>query len=130
MIVLNFAHPLNQTQVKQLEDLCLDTVEEIRIPVQLDLEQPVDNQIQQIVNGIGWSIEQWQKQEYLVIPPSLSTASAVLIADILGRSGALPLIVRSKMVGEGVFSRWEIAEIVSLESVKNAYKDTRRVENV
>jgi hypothetical protein len=59
MLILNFSHPLTGEQQAQIETLAHTTIDEVRtIPVQVNQEEPLEQQIRAIVNSIQLTPEQ------------------------------------------------------------------------
>lgn len=125
MIVLNFGHPLTEPQIAAVKELySVETVQVIDVKVQVDMNQPLAPQITALVDGIGITGEQYQTQPILVNLPGLAPAGAVLLAELHGRMGYFPPIIRMKQVA-GPPPVFEVAEIVNLASVRNAARQKR-----
>lgn len=126
MILLNFAHPLTTPQLERLIALvgsAPDRVQDIRS--QFDLQQPFQQQIVTLLDDLGITTQQWQQGGWLIVLPSLNYAAAVLLAELHGRMGHFPAIVRLRPVAGAVVTEYDIAEIINLEAVRSAAR-TRR----
>lgn len=126
MNILNFAHPLTPKQIEQITSIvgtAPDAIIDIRI--QLDLEAAFQPQIVAIVDGLNLTPEQWQTGGWLVALPSLNYAAAVLLAELLGRMGHFPAMLRLRPVAGALVTEYDVAEIVNLEAVRAAAR-TRR----
>lgn len=124
MYILNFAHPLTDEQRAQVEALTgLQTTEIKTIKVQVDVEQPLPPQISALVDTIGFTADEWQNKPMVINPPGLSTAAAVLMAELHGRMGYFPPIIRLKQ--EGTPPRFVVAEVINLADVRNAARQKR-----
>jgi hypothetical protein len=126
MVVLNFAHPLTPEQQQQIEALAGQPVERvIAIDAQIDLARPLVPQVVAMVDRVGFSPEEWQTRPVLVVLPSLSYSAGVLLAELHGRMGYFPPIIRMRGVPGAVPPRFEVAEIISLQDVRVAARARR-----
>ncbi len=119
MILLNFSHPLTPAQLSQLEALTGAGVERvIAVPVQFDTAQPFVPQVAAMLAQVSLAAEEWQTAAILVVPPALNFITAVLLAELHGRMGYFPAIVRLRPVAESVPPRFEVAEVLNLQTVR------------
>jgi len=126
MLILNYSHPLTASQLAQLEALTGEKVDEVRtIPVQLDPEQPFTGQIVELVEAAGLSPEEWQTIPLLLVLPGLNFAAVALLAEVHGRAGYFPSVVRLRPVADAVPLRYEIAEILNLQAIRDAARKRR-----
>ncbi|GAB4282379.1 MAG: CRISPR-associated protein Csx15 [Candidatus Promineifilaceae bacterium] len=126
MILLNFAHPLNENQLAAIEQLIdgkIDRVVEIRS--QIDAQQPLGPQITKMADTAGLTAEQWQSEALLVNPPSLNYSAVVLMAELHGRMGYFPACIRLRPVPESIPPRFEVAEIMNLQTIRSAARQNR-----
>lgn len=122
MLVLNFAHPLSETATRQLSEALLNApIDERRIPVQLDLTAPLAPQIVAAVDACDLDPTQWQLTPFLLNLPGMSVAAALVLAEIHGRCGFFPRILRLVQIG-GTF---ELAELIDLSIVRAAARQRR-----
>lgn len=92
MVILNFSHPLSDTALKQIQDLYMgEYLQEVSIPVQVDLNQPLPPQIESIYS---------QAEPYLdtgvalVVVPSLAVIAALLMSRLSATTpGVIHLVV-------------------------------------
>jgi len=63
------------------------------------------------------SREDWQTHSLLLIPPSMSSITATLLAEIHGRAGYFPPIVMICRTGD-LSPRYAVTEIVNLQAVR------------
>ena len=126
MLLLNFSHPLTEDQRAQIEALTGEKIAEVReIPSQMDVTQPFEPQISARVAAIALSPEDWQTRPILIVPPALNFAAVTLIAHLHGRMGYFPPIVRTHPVPEALPPRFEVAEIINLQAVRERARQTR-----
>jgi hypothetical protein len=126
VIVLNFAHPLTPEQQRQIEALAGQPVERvIAIDAQIDPARPLIPQVVAMVDRVGFSPEEWQTLPILLLLPSLNYSAGVLLAELHGRMGHFPSIIRLRPVPEAVPPRFEVAEIIPLQTVREAARARR-----
>lgn len=126
MNILNFAHPLTPKQIEQITSIVGTAPVAITdIRIQLDLEAAFQSQIVAIVDGLNLTPEQWQTGGWLVALPSLNYAAAGLLAELHGRMGHFPAMLRLRPVAGALVTEYDVAEIVNLEAVRAAAR-TRR----
>ena len=126
MLILNFAHPLTDEHKAQIEALANIAVDEIlTIPVQIDQAQPLGPQISAIVDGIQLSSQEWQTRPLLINPPGYAPAAFVLLAELHGRIGHFPSLIRLRPQ-PGPVTRYEVAELLNLQAVREAARQRRR----
>jgi hypothetical protein len=123
MLILNFSHPITPEQRVQKESLADTTISDIRaIPVQIDQAQPLEPQIRSIVDATGLTPEQWQTLPLLINPPGYAPAAFVLLAELHGRIGHFPTLIRLRPKA-GPITSFEVAELLNLQTVReNARK--------
>lgn len=119
MLVLNFSHPLTPAQLAQLEALVGAPVERvIAAPAQLDASRPFVPQVETLLASVPLTAEEWQTAALLVVPPALNFITAVLLAELHGRMGYFPPIVRLRLVADSLPPRFEVAEVINLQAVR------------
>ncbi|RME51780.1 MAG: hypothetical protein D6796_00225 [Caldilineae bacterium] len=126
MLILNFSHPLTDTQKQQIETLTGNPITEIRtVPSQMDNNQPFAEQIAAKVAAIGLTPQEWQNTPLLIVPPALNFSAAVLLAHLHGLMGYFPPIVRTRPVPDALPPRFEVAEIINLQAVRQKARQER-----
>ena len=126
MILLNFSHPITDPQRAQIEALIGSAVmREIAVMPQFDEQQPFTPQVDALLAAIPLSPEDWQSEPILVVLPSLNFIAAALLADLHGRMGYFPPVVRTRPVEGSLPRRYEIAEILDLQAMREAARRTR-----
>jgi hypothetical protein len=125
MLVLNFTHPLTSAQREQIEAFANTSIEEVRtIPVQINQEEPLEPQITSIVDATNLSSEEWQTRPLLINPPGYAPAAFVLLAELHGRIGHFPSLVRLRPK-PGPVTTYEVAELLNLQSIREAARRRR-----
>ena len=98
----------------------------IAVPAQFDTEQPFVPQVEAMLASVPLTAEEWQTAPLLVVPPALNFITAVLLAELHGRMGYFPAIVRLRPVEESVPLRFEVAEVINLQAVREAARRHRQ----
>ncbi len=125
MLILNFTHPLTPEQQAQIEALAHASIEEVRtIPVQIDQVEPLEEQITAIVDAAGLSSEEWQTRPLLINPPGYAPAAFVLLAELHGRIGHFPSLIRLRPKPGPVVS-YEVAELLNLQAIREEARKRR-----
>ncbi len=126
MILLNFTHPLTPDQVRQVEALTGEEVAEVRhVPAQFDTEEFFAPQVVALAEGCGLSPEEWQTRPILVVPPALNFIAVALLAELHGRMGYFPPVVRTRPVAGSVPPRYEVAEVLNLQAIRDEARKRR-----
>jgi len=126
MILLNFSHPLTPEHLAQVEALAGQPVERvIHAPAQFDHARPFDEQVAALVERVGLTPQEWQTAPILINPPSFNLIAATLLAHLHGRMGYFPPVVRLRPVEGAVPPRYEIAEIINLQAVRDTARKMR-----
>ena len=125
MLILNFTHPLTDEHKAQIEALAGTSVDEIRtIPVQISQDKPLVEQITAIVDAVQLSSQEWQTRPLLINPPGYAPAAFVLLAELHGRIGHFPSLIRLRPK-PGPLTAYEVAELLNLQAMREASR-TRR----
>jgi hypothetical protein len=126
MIVLNFSHPLTQEQIGRLAELAGQPVERtIEVPAQFDNDQPFVPQVEALADACGLSPAEWQTLPLVIVPPALSFIAVTLLAELHGRMGYFPSCVRMRPVAGAAPQRYEVAEILPLQEVREQARRKR-----
>ena len=126
MRLINFAHPLTPKHLEQVVALTGQPIDHLQeIKSQFELEQPLAPQIIQLLDALTITPDEWQSVGWLIVLPSLNYAAAVLLAELHGRMGHFPSILRLRPVTGMLVTEYEIAEIVNLEAVRSTARMRR-----
>ena len=126
MILLNFSHPITDAQRGQIEATTGNTITRaIAVMPQFDEQQPFAPQIGALLAEIPLSPAEWQGEPILVVLPSLNFIAAALLAELHGRMGYFPPVVRTRPVADAIPRRYEVAEILDLQSTRDEARKTR-----
>lgn len=126
MLLLNFSHPLTPDQVAQVEALAGQPLQAVySLPVQFDIEQPFLAQFEALIAQLPLSPEDYQTRPILVNLPSLNFIAALLLADLHGRMGYFPPVLRLRPVPASLPPRYEVSEILNLQAVRDQARKRR-----
>ena len=126
MILLNFAHPLTPAHREQIHALTGEPVDEvIEIKTHFDNDQPFEPQLAALIEEVPLTPEAWQTAPLLVNPPAYNYVAVLLLAELHGRMGYFPACLRLRPDKDAVPPRFEVAEILSLQKVRNGARKAR-----
>ena len=129
MLLLNFAHPLTPEQLSTIERLAGKPVTRfLQVPCQLELAQPLAPQISQLLDQVGLTSVAWQSEPVLLNPPSLGAIAAALLAELHGRMGYFPPLVRLCPEPGSVPPRFQVVELLNLNQVREEARKKRGSE--
>ena len=129
MILLNFSHPLTPDHLAQVESLSGQPITRVvDIPTQFDHAQPFPLQVEALADQAGLTPQEWQTTPLLVNPPSLHLIAVTLLAHLHGRMGYFPTVLRLRPVPGSTPPRFEVAELVNLQAVRDAARYRRSDE--
>jgi hypothetical protein len=74
---------------------------------------------------MGVNGEEWQTLPFLVNPPSFAAITAALVAEIHGRCGYFPSLIRLRPVVGATPPRFEFAEIINLQAIRDTARSRR-----
>jgi len=127
--ILNFTHPLTPEQLAQIEALTADAQQQIaqtiEIPPQFDNEKDFGPQVVALVDACGLTPAEWQTTPLLIVPPALNFIAVTLLAELHGRMGYFPSCVRMRPAPGAAPPRYEVAEILALNEVREAARGRR-----
>lgn len=126
MILVNFGHPLTSGQRLQIEAACRQPLlQVVHVPFHCDHGRSFSEQAVEIVDSVGLTAGEWQSSGILVIPPSLSAIACACIAELHGRMGYFPMLVRLGPRRDRMPPVFEVAELVDLQQVREASRRRR-----
>jgi hypothetical protein len=126
MILLNFTHPITPEQALQIESMTDEPLEGvIDIPVQFNNEQPFLPQMQALIDNLPLNPQQLQTLTVLVNPPSLNVITAMLLAELHGRMGYFPPVLRLRPSNNGLAVKYEVAEVINLQAIRDQARKKR-----
>ncbi len=126
MLIVNFSHPLTEAQLEAIRGLVNDpTIRVETVPCQFDPGQSFTDQAQGLLGKVGLTAEQWQTVPLLVNLPSLAPIAALVLAELHGRTGYWPPILRLRPIPGSVPPQFEVAEVIDLNAVRDEARKRR-----
>ena len=126
MILLNFSHPLSAEQLLIAESLVSSKFTSIiDIKTHLDHQTSFPSQVKKLVGDITLTSQQWQNSKILLVPPSLSIVSCILLSELHGRMGYFPAVLRVKPVPGSTPPVFEPAEVLNLQAIRDSSRENR-----
>ena len=123
MILLNFSHPFTPSQLAEIESLTGQTISQlVEMTVQFENDQPFLDQFNQLMSDLTISPIELQTEPVLVNLPALNFIAALTLAELHGRMGYFPPIIRMRPTAD-IPPRFEVAEILNLNQIR---EDARR----
>jgi len=127
-LVLNFSgHPVMQGQQKKIRNLMeWPTIEVFDVPIGTVNEDERFLKIAiQKTDSIGLRPKEWQTTPIVVIPSGYSPLWSALLAELHGRLGHFPDIVRLRPAPQGEKEKFQVAEILDLRDIRHQARTKR-----
>ena len=125
MLILNFTHPLTDDHKAQVESLAGLPIDDIHtIPVQIEQGEPLEAQIRALIQRVPLTSEEWQTRTLLINPPGYAPAAFVLLAELHGRMGHFPTLIRMRPK-PGPLTSFEVAELLNLQTIRETAREYR-----
>jgi hypothetical protein len=126
MLLLNFGHPLTEAHLARIRQLVGRDLERVvPVPTHFDHARSFGEQVRELLATVPLTPEQWQTTPLIINPPSLAPITAVLLAEIHGRSGYFPTILRLRPIAGSTPPQFEVAELINLQEVREAARTMR-----
>jgi len=126
MLLLNFSHPLTLPQRARLEELVAQPITRvIDVKTQIDTQTELAPQAIALAEACALSPQEWQTEQILVLPPSLNFVAVALMAELHGRMGYFPAMVRTRPIPNALPPQYEIAEVVNLQAMREYARGRR-----
>jgi hypothetical protein len=126
MLVVNFSHPLTPSQREQLAGFCGRSIDRvIDVKVQFRHEEPFGPQAVAAVDAAGLAPAEWQTLPLVVVPPALAPIACACLAELHGRIGHFPPIVRLRPRPDATPPVFDVAELVNLQQVRERGRERR-----
>lgn len=126
MILINLSHPLTGSQKEAVEKLTEQSISRLieKMPY-FEVAHSFAKQATELVDSLGLTPSEWQQAPLLINLPALNFATATVLAELHGRCGYFPPIIRLKPVEASLPQRYEVAEIINLQALRDAARKKR-----
>lgn len=126
MLLLNFAHPITPDQMRRVLEIVGHTNITVHdIPTQIDNSQPLVPQVVALVDKCPISSVTWQATPIMVNLPGYAPVAGALLAELHGRMGHFPTMIRLRPVAGSTPTVFEVAELVNLQAIREASRERR-----
>lgn len=126
MRIVNFSHPLTERNLEEIKTLAgSEVIEVINAQRHLNLDKPLEQQIEGWLEELGIAPEEWQTQPTLFNLPALNYGAAVLLAMLHGRMGYFPPVLRLRPDTAGMVPRFVVTEILNLQAIRERARGKR-----
>lgn len=126
MLVVNFSHPLAAHQRDQLEACCGRPVDRVvDVQVHFNPEEPFGAQAAAAVDAAGLTSGDWQTLPLVVVPPSFAPVACACLAELHGRIGHFPAVVRLRPRRDATPPAFDVAEVINLQHLREAARGRR-----
>ena len=126
MLVVNFGHVLTPAHLAAVERLTGSAVSKVvEVRTQFDESRSFAEQARVLVDSAGLTPGEWQTERLLVNLPSYNYAAALVLAELHGRAGYFPAVLRLRPVAGSTPPRFEVAEVLNLQAVREEARRRR-----
>lgn len=127
MWVVNFGHPLTEGQREAIARLTGETIEQVLdVPCQFDHGRSFGEQAGELVDAVSLSPTEWQSLPLVVCPPNLAIIACTVLAELHGRMGYFPSVIRLRPVLESFPPHYEVAEVINLQALRERARTKRQ----
>ena len=117
------AHPLTDEQKEQIQrEVYIEEL--IECPVQFDATKDLRPQIEEIIENIGLTFEEWSSKQIYVILPGIAPGATALLAYIHGLRGGFPKVVWIYQDPKDR-SRYIVAQTINLQELRDIARERR-----
>lgn len=125
MLLINFGHPFAQGVVDHVESIVSDNVRVVNIRTQADVERGFGEQAKALLAEVPLTPDQWQTERFIISLPGLAPLAGCVLAEIHGRCGYFPTVLRLKPVPGVSPPQFVFAELIDLHILRNTARTLR-----
>ncbi len=92
------------------------------VHVQLDMDERLAPQIVSCADSAGLAAREWQTMPIIIVLPGMAIAAAAMVAELHGRMGYFPCVVKLLSGPDRVFV---VGEVLDLADVRSKARQTR-----
>ncbi len=125
MTILNLASPLSSEDKSMIAALCGRKARRVMdVALTFSETEPLAPQVRAMLDGLGLTSSDWQNQSIVVNLPDDPAAAALIVAEIAGRRGRTPSIIRWRRSSD--HAGMEPAEVISLHEIRKEARHQRK----
>lgn len=125
MVVVNFAHPLTDEHLTQIEALSGQRVERvIEVKTMLNDESLFAEQVGRLLDGVPLDAKEWQALSVLINLPSHAAIAAAVLTNLHGRMGHFPVVVRTRPAPDAP-GTYVVCELLNLQAIREQARQRR-----
>lgn len=136
MLVLNYSrHKLTPEQLEQLSRKIGEIPGSTPQPFDVrelyrDINETnkIESEVVTLAEAAQLTHDEWAARSLIVLLPDLAIAAATLLAEIHGRRGEFPPLLRRRRL-DSLLGGFEIAEVVGLQQVRNIARSPTQSAN-
>lgn len=121
-LIVNFTHPITEAHKEEIRNktgvYIYDVVEPMKVPIHFREDLSFEEQATRVVDELGITDDEWQELPILINVPGFAYITAALIAEIHGRMGHFPKVIRLKRSSTDA-NRYEFEEIIQLQRIRD-----------
>lgn len=127
MYLLNFSHPITESQLEQIQQLLspMKVDQVINYRIAFDPNEPFYNQLTTFWNQQPFLMDALESTPFLVNLPAHNVIAALLLSHLHGLVGYFPSVIRLKANQDLTPTTFEIAEMINLQSVREKARLSR-----
>lgn len=125
ILLLNYSHPLTADQEAQLGTMLAAPLEVRNLATHVDRTRPLAEVAGELADRAELSNTAWQTTPFVLNPPALAPVALALIAELHGRCGSFPTLIHVRPVADSLPTRYEIAELLNLQTVRDTARMRR-----
>ncbi len=125
VLVLNYSHPLTEAQLATVAGIVGEAPDVRDLAAQINRARPLAEVASELADAANLTSLQWQTTPIVLNPPALAPVALALIAEIHGRLGHFPAILHIRPVEGSVPTRYEVAEVVNLQALRDVARMRR-----
>ena len=121
MLLIDFGHPISDAIKMQVENLVKRPITYHNIEKKRFVDdRPFKEQLEELFDAAPLKSIPWEQADLIINLPTFSPIVATVLAEINGRSGKWPAILRMRPVADALVQTFELAEIINLGSIRSA----------
>ncbi len=121
-VLVNFTHPLSTYHIRQITQhaqvFIADVLTPSKIPVHFDEHTSFEQQVKNVVDEVPLTDEEWQELPIIVHVPGYAAITAPLLAELHGRMGHFPNVLRLRR-NDSNPNQYDFAEIIFLQRIRD-----------